>query len=397
MSKSWPAIQLREIMNLDLNRVEVNPTETYEMVGVYSYGRGLFRKEPVFGSNTSYKFFYRLNSDHVVMSQLFGWEGALALSSDAFAGLYVSPQFPTFLCDSRRLDQKFLGWCMRRPSFWQELGTRTKGMGDRRRTLNPEALLTSVIPFPSLPEQRRIVAQIDKLAAKIDEAKSLRRQAVEGRQAILPAILGQFFKSLAQQSETKCLGDLSSCITDGPHKTPHYVQKGVPFVTVKNMVTGKLDLGDVQYITPEDHLEFSKRSKPEKGDVLYSKDGATRGRPCFVDSDYEFNIFVSVALIKPLREKLDGQYLCHLLNSTWIKDRMVAKSRGDMIPHIVLREIRQFPIPVPPFDEQIRIVAYLDGVQAKVDALNHRQAETAIELDDMLPSILDRAFTGELH
>jgi type I restriction enzyme S subunit len=115
-----------------------------------------------------------------------------------------------------------------------------------------------------------------------------------------------------------------------------------------------------------------------------------------VDTDREFNIFVSVALIKPIRDRLDGRYLCYVLKSTWIKERMAAKSRGDMIPHIVLKEIRNFPIPTPPIDDQRHIVAYLDNMQSKLDALKCLQNETAAELDALMPSILDRAFRGEL-
>ncbi|MEJ7594171.1 MAG: restriction endonuclease subunit S [Planctomycetaceae bacterium] len=149
-------------------------------------------------------------------------------------------------------------------------------------------------------------------------------------------------------------------------------------------------------MSENDHRLFTKRCKAEHGDVLYSKDGATRGRPCFVDTNREFSYFVSVALIKPLRDELDGHYLVHLLNSNWIKDRMVAKSRGDMIPHIVLGEIRAFPVPVPSLAEQRRIVAELDALQAEVDAMQRLQSETAAELDALLPAILDRAFKGEL-
>lgn len=71
------------------------------MVGVYSFGRDLFRREPILDAETSYKF-YRLKLTRVVMSQLFGWEGALALSSEEYEGAYVSPQFPTFLCDENQ-------------------------------------------------------------------------------------------------------------------------------------------------------------------------------------------------------------------------------------------------------------------------------------------------------
>ena len=158
----------------------------------------------------------------------------------------------------------------------------------------------------------------------------------------------------------------------------------------------RISFTDLNYISEDDHRIFTKRCKAEYGDVLYSKDGATRGRPCFVDTDREFSYFVSVALIKPLRDRLDSHYLVHLLNSNWIKDRMADKSRGDMIPHIVLREIRAFPIPVPPLTEQRRIVADLDKLQTKVGSLKALQTETDVELGALMPSILDKAFRGEL-
>jgi type I restriction enzyme S subunit len=140
MTSPYPFVPLRQVLQLDIDSVPVDPSQSYEMVGVYSFGRGLFNKEAVLGSVTSYKVFYRLTQDHVVMSQLFGWEGALALSSRDFEGRFVSPMFPTFRCISDQLDRQYLKWCMRLPAFWEDLGTRAKGMGDRRRTLNPDSL-----------------------------------------------------------------------------------------------------------------------------------------------------------------------------------------------------------------------------------------------------------------
>src|SRR5262245_10446574 len=140
MSLGWRRVRLGDVLRLDLDRVPVDAGSSYPMVGVLSFARGLFDREPIENGKTSYRYFFRLNADHVVMSQLFGWEGALALSSEKFAGKFLSPQFPTFLCDSTKLDRQFLGWVMRRRAFWDELGSRASGMGDRRRTLNPEAL-----------------------------------------------------------------------------------------------------------------------------------------------------------------------------------------------------------------------------------------------------------------
>ena len=185
MNEVYPLVPLSEVIKLDLDKVAVDSATTYEMVGVYSFGRGLFKKESVQGINTSYKYFFRLKATHIVMSQLFGWEGALALSSSKFEGLFVSSQFPTFLCDEKILNRHFLGLLIKRPSFWEDLGTRAKGMGDRRRTLNPDSLLQSIIPLPPLEEQKRIVARVEELVGKIEEVRSLRQKALEEIQVLV--------------------------------------------------------------------------------------------------------------------------------------------------------------------------------------------------------------------
>ena len=164
--KGWPIVKLRDVLSLDLHKDFIDAAKRYEMVGVLSFGKGLFPREAIESGNTSYKYFLQLKPEHIVMSQLFGWEGALALSSEKFAGRYVSPMFPTFVCDESRISRNFLGWVIRQPSFWNDLGSRARGMGDRRRTLNPDSLFESTTPLPSLNEQQIIVARLDTLAEK---------------------------------------------------------------------------------------------------------------------------------------------------------------------------------------------------------------------------------------
>jgi type I restriction enzyme, S subunit len=76
--------------------------------------------------------------------------------------------------------------------------------------------------------------------------------------------------------------------------------------------------------------------------------------------------------------------------------KIVPLSKSSASPHLNIGALRRFKLLLPPPGEQRRIVAYLDGLQAKVDALKRLQAETAAELDALLPSILDRAFKGHL-
>jgi type I restriction enzyme S subunit len=144
------------------------------MVGIYSFGKGLFDKEILSGINTSYKKFYCLKSNHIVMSQLFGWEGAIALCSPEYEGKYVSSQFPTFLVRTDKMDTKFLGYYLQQPKVWKDLFEKGKGMGSRRRTLTPENLLSLNISYPPLKEQGIIVGILDKVNAKIEIIRKLK-------------------------------------------------------------------------------------------------------------------------------------------------------------------------------------------------------------------------------
>jgi type I restriction enzyme, S subunit len=393
MSNSYPPIKLGEIVR-----------EEHEPIGVFD-GAGL----PVLGvtniegvTQTGVKAsddrskYLRLRPRRFVYNPYRINVGSLGLSSDTQDGI-CSPAYVVF-APTERVNAKFLLFFLKSARGSQLINFHGN-RGSVRSALRFHDLCQIEIPLPPLEDQRRIVTRIEELSAKIEQVRLLRKHVGDEAAAIMGSELGAKFAALAESFPVKALGELASHILDGPHITPHYLSEGVPgipFVTVKNMVTGTLNFDDLNYISEDDHRVFTKRCKAERGDVLYSKDGATRGRPCFVDTDREFSFFVSVALIKPMRERLDGRYLAYLLNSNWIKDRMSNRSRGDMIPHIVLREIRAFPVPVPSLIEQRTIVAHLDKLQKKLESLKSMQTEGSRELDALLPSILDKAFRGEL-
>jgi type I restriction enzyme S subunit len=381
----WPQIDLREVLQPDFVSIRVNPAETYEMVGVYSFGRGLFRKEPVHGSNTSYKFFYQLKSDHFVMSQLFGWEGALALSSPEFAGLYVSPQFPTFQCDQRRLNRCFLGWLARMPSFWEDLATRTRGMGDRRRTLNPEALLSCKIPLPPLDEQRRIVARVEELAAKLAEATRLQEEITNQMDALCRAMITNPSDGVLTPTVINEL-----LVMRGPdvkvEPTESYHFAGV-YCFGRGVFAGQR----------KDGSEFAYRSltRIQEGNFLYPKlmawEGALGVVPENCDGLYvspEFPVF-EVRQDRVLPEVLDTYFR---MPSVW--PDLAAISTGTNVRRRRLHPsaFLQYKFPLPSMNVQRQFYAVRRGVeQAKLV----KSASTA-ELDSLMPAILSKAFRGEL-
>ena len=126
--------------------------------------------------------------------------------------------------------------------------------------------------------------------------------------------------------------------------------------------------------------------------------GAGIGEAAVVDQDIEFAIYVSLALIRTDDTRLRPEFLVHWLNSSAgrASSRRETLGRGHSQGNLNLKLLRGVMLPLPQLPEQRRIVSELDALQAEVDALKRLQAETAVELDALLPSILDKAFKGEL-
>lgn len=393
MKKAWPVVSLGEVVRHRKHVIRIDDASIYKRCRVQLHAHGIVERDKVPGLEIKTKEQQICQSGELLVAEIDAKVGGFGMVPEELDGAIVSSHYFLFSIEESRLDRRFLGFYLRTATFREQVSAQGS---TNYAAIRPQDVLGYKIPLPPLPEQRRILVRIEALASSLADARRLRDQSGAEREALRPTLFTKEFGRLAAAYPGRALGEVCLDISDGPHKTPSYVDAGVPFVTVKNMVSGTLDLSDVQYVTPEDHRVFNRRSRAEKGDVLYSKDGATRGRPCFVGTGTPFSFFVSVALIKPRHELLDGHYLCHLLNSGQIRDRMHLQSRGDMIPHIVLSEIRKFPVPLPPLPVQQRVVAYLDSFQARVDALKVLQERTAAELDALLPSILDKAFSGAL-
>lgn len=182
--------------------------------------------------------------------------------------------------------------------------------------------------------------------------------------------------------------DLSLKISDGVHNKPNYVASGIPFVTVKNLTEGPgISFRETKFITERDHAEFIKRTHPEKGDVLITKDG-TIGVARVIDTDRIFSIFVSVALVKMVLPSI-APFLTLCINADVVRDTIVPK--GAALKHLHLVDLRKLPLPLPPLAEQHRIVAKVDKLMALCDRLEASLTATATIRRRLLDALLAEA------
>ncbi len=169
------------------------------------------------------------------------------------------------------------------------------------------------------------------------------------------------------------LGNLFHLVTDGAHHTPRYIDRGSSFLSVKDVSSGTINFTNARQISEDQHTELCKRCCPKKGDILLTKVGTT-GIAVPVKTERTFSIFVSVALLKFSTVELSQDYLCHLINSPFVRQQSKDNTQGIGNQNLVLRLINGFALPIPPLAEQHRIVAKLDELMVLCDRLEKKLA-----------------------
>jgi type I restriction enzyme S subunit len=167
-------------------------------------------------------------------------------------------------------------------------------------------------------------------------------------------------------------------LTDGSHFSPPLAAEGVPYVTVRDIEDERIDFDNCKRISPTDYQVLLKNGcKPNKGDVLFSKDG-TVGKVAHVDFERDFVVLSSLAIVRPDVGRLDSAFLKYVMLSPSFLDAAVGMKTGAAIRRIILRNLKSIPIPVPPLAEQQRIVGVLDEAMAGI-ATARAHAETNLQ------------------
>jgi len=259
------------------------------------------------------------------------------------------------------------------------------------------------VPLPScLGEKRVIVARIEQLAAKIKQARTLREEVSREADGIMASEEMTIWPEAAPR-EARTLGDVTDYLARGRQSqqgnSDHYLIK------TQHVQLGRY-VPTLMTLAPHAAGKVNPEAMVRTGDVLIACSAAgCLGRVAFyMDEGRKASTDTHVAIARAKAGAVLPQYLYHYLKGAQGQVQLRSREKGNWqrqkigfrLTELNVADMRRVPVPVPPLPEQRRVVAYLDGLQAKVDALKRLQAETAAELDALLPSILDRAFRGDL-
>lgn len=204
------------------------------------------------------------------------------------------------------------------------------------------------------------------------------------------------------------LGDVILSAKDGPHFSPQYSSEGIPFISTRNISPRGVDFSSAKYITAEYHQEISRKCKPEKWDILYTKGGST-GIARVNTYDIDFNVWVHVAVLKK-PTFMDPFYIQHCLNSPHCYGQSQDLTHGIGNQDLGLTRMVNITTPLPPLDEQHEIVKQIDRLMAIIDELEEQVSVRKDRSELLMQSVLREAFTegssneaktdqmmGELH
>lgn len=210
----------------------------------------------------------------------------------------------------------------------------------------------TLIPYPPKSTQLAIVSELDK----INELIRLKKEQLKDYDNLAQSIFYEMFGDPVENEKgfnTKRLDEVFPLITDGTHQTPTYTEdreNGYKFLSAKDVTSGSINWDNVKYIPAWLHDNLSKRLKPQKNDILLCKNGTT-GICALVEDDEIFDIYVSLALLRP-NDKHNPKYLTYAINSPATKRQFDDSLKGIGVPNLHLKEIRKTIIIVPPLPLQ---------------------------------------------
>jgi len=387
MNRPWSPAKLYEILTPISRAERIEPMKTYRLLGVRLEGAGPFHRETIMGSQSAATTLYEVKSGDFIYSRLFACRGAFGVISSDLDGCYVSGEFPTFIPVHDKVDVNFLRLWFRLSTTIREVDANCTGSTPLTRNRFKENFFLNLeIQLPPLGEQRRIVAKIQELAAKIGEARGLRQQTIEDAWTLLESTRVNIFKKMSSSWKVQKLDEVAP-INMGqspPGESYNTFGDGIP------LLNGPTEFGE-KYPTPVQWTTApTKLCKP--GDILLCVRGATTGRLNWADKEY--CIGRGLAALTPNPKVCVPEYVYHFVETQ--TQEMLGLAAGSTFPNLPGAKLKVLEISIPPVPQQRRVVAYLDSLEAKVEGLKQLQKQTAAELDALLPSILDKAFKGEL-
>ena len=436
-------LQVKDVLTRIKEPIELEDDVLYKRVTIKTKHQGVFLRDSQYGKDIGTKKQFLINKGQFLLSKIDARNGAFGIVPDEVDGAIITGNFWTYEVNEEELNIE-LFYIMTSLPFFDELCKNASSGSTNRQYLDEKKFLNQEITLPPIEEQNSFIEHFKKLQEKHSQTleelqtqsklinklrSSILSDAVssklvpqdpndESAEVLLEKIKAEKEKLIKEGKIKKqkplppisedeipyelpdgwvwCkFEEVANLITDGTHQTPTYTDNGKLFVSAKNVNPFQfMPEYNAKYVSENDYEAYIKDRKPELKDILLTRVGSNIGQAAVIDQNIDFAIYVSVALIKLNHEHLSSKYFAIWLNSPIGTQSSISNilGRGVSQGNLNLNFIRSFLVPLPPLEEQKRIVEKVEKLMATCDALELEVQNSKTQTEKLMQSVLKEAF-----
>tara|TARA_Y100001936_G_scaffold164027_1_gene160249 strand:+ start:203 stop:1399 length:1197 start_codon:yes stop_codon:yes gene_type:complete len=396
MVKNWHTVRLSEISSDIGDGIHATPKYVGHSDIFFINGNNLENGTIIISKNTKAvseqeynKFKLELDKNTILIS-INGTIGNLAIYNNEKIVLGKSASYVKF---KKNIDVKFLFHALQtfyvKNYFFEEL------TGTTINNLSLQSLRNTPIKLPIEKKEQHIISDnlfdIDELINSLESLIQKKKNIKQG--AMQELLTGKKrLEGFSGDWEEYTLKDIVKIpVTDGPHETPLFLDDGVPFLSVNNIVNNKIAISNLRYISKKDHERFSKKCKPMKGDILLGK-AASVGHVAIVDFYFDFNIWSPLALLR-INDKNTTKFIYYYIQSQHIEKQINFFTNSSSQGNLGMGDIEKLIFLLPSKKEQLSITEILSDIDGEINELK-KQLEKYTNLKQ---AMMQKLLTGEIR
>ena len=427
MISEVPSIALTEALTHRNTFIEIDELTSYKRVTAQLHARGVILRDEIEGSRIKIKKQQLCKANDFLVAEIDAKVGGFGIVPNDLEGAIVSSHYFLFEIDAAKLNPRYLDFVAKTDHFQRQISARGT---TNYASIKPSDVLNLRIPCPTLDEQERAVAAIEKLTQLISQVKR-KRTEFGNLQVFWDALLTKAFSGkltlqnardkptqLLQNSTYKLeanskwrpldkledLASLQELPEDWGWTSIGTISKTINYGYTASAIEDRTDtkllrISDIQ----NESVDWTSvpyciidRDKKQKyiladGDLVFARTGGTVGKSFLIQGTIPEAVFASYLIRIRLNNKVDPKYVYYFFQSRsyWNQIRKGKTATGQ--PNVNARTLSQIRMPLPPLSEQRYIVSKIELLKERTEKIKKLQSYIETEINELVPSILQKA------
>ncbi|WP_172321748.1 restriction endonuclease subunit S domain-containing protein [Alterinioella nitratireducens] len=376
---AWPFVELGKLISHRKEFIEISPDVTYARCRVQTSARGIVLRDRVAGSEIKTKKQQVCRTGEFLVAEIDAKMGGYGIVPPDLDGAIVSSHYFLFEVDERRLMRSFLEWYSRTPAFLEQIAARGS---TNYASVRPANVLGYQVPLPSLDEQRRVVEKLDRVAALVDE----RRNAIEAAERETQALLLKAFQRAIDGAPLRPMAEVAPLV-----RRPVEIDSDAayPELGVRSFGRGTFHKPELPGVEVGNKKLFRICSGDLVFNIVFAWEGAVAVAQPEDDGRVGSHRFLTCV---PAPDTATVEFLRFYFSTSEGLQKLGEASPGGAGRNrtLGLKKLESLRVPVPPIGRQ----HWFDRLQAKAHEARTIRANTAQDVEALIPAMLHEIFDG---